>query len=321
MQVAILGLGKMGYAIFEKLLGNGHELVAWNRSPQILDLLRTEKATYIVNKKLTIAHSLAELKTVLRKPRVIWSMLPAGEATESVLAQLNDFVEQGDVIIDGGNSSYKDTEKRAEDYAQKGVKFLGVGVSGGVHGFANGFCMMVGGDKGAYEYCNSIFESLSKPAATHTYFGPGGAGHFVKMVHNGIEYGMMQSLAEGYGVLAKSPYKFDLQAVTKTYQAGSIVMSFLLNMIADALQKDPTLSKTQGVIGATGEGEWTIEAGKELAAPVEVIEKSLEFRQKSEYDKGVQDSFTAKIVQAMRHEFGGHGEPQQAASQTQPQQK
>ena len=186
---------------------------------------------------------------------------------------------------------------------------MGVGVSGGVHGLTNGFCQMVGGDKGAYDYCVSLFDSLSKPSATHTYFGTGGAGHFVKMVHNGIEYGMMQSLAEGFGVLAKSLYKLNLQTVAKNYQQGSIVMSFLLDMIADALQKDPTLAQTKGIIGSTGEGEWTIAAGKELGASVEVIEKSLEFRKKSEYDKSVQDSFTAKLVQAMRHEFGGHGEP------------
>lgn len=308
MQIAILGLGKMGNAIFEKLLNDGHELVVWNRSTQILDALRTEKANYIVSKKLTIVHSLPELKTVLRKPRVIWSMLPAGEPTETVLTQLNEFVEAGDVIIDGGNAKYQDTEKRTASFAAKGVKYLGVGVSGGVHGFDNGFCLMVGGDKGAYEYCTPVFTSLVAPSATHTYFGPGGAGHFVKMVHNGIEYGMMQALAEGFDILSKSPYKFNLQAVAKTYQSGSIVMSFLLNMIADALQKDPTLSNTSGIIGSTGEGEWTIAAGKELGAPVEVIEKSLEFRKKSEYDKGVQETFAAKVVQAMRHEFGGHGD-------------
>ena len=213
MQVAILGLGKMGNAIFEKLLASGHELVVWNRNPQVLDALRTEKATDIMSKKLTIVHALADLKTVLRKPRVMWSMVPAGEATETVLTQLQEFVEGGDVVIDGGNAYYQDTEKRAKAFAAKGVKFLGVGVSGGVHGLTNGFCQMVGGDKGAYDYCVSLFDSLSKPSATHTYFGTGGAGHFVKMVHNGIEYGMMHAIAEGAAVLKASSFQIAMPAV------------------------------------------------------------------------------------------------------------
>jgi 6-phosphogluconate dehydrogenase len=317
MQLAVLGLGKMGRSIAEKLMTEGHQVVVWNRSQDVLEQLRVEKAEFIINQKLTLAHSVVELRTALLKPRVIWTMLPAGEATESVLTEVMQFVEGGDIIIDGGNANYKDTERRAEQFKAKGVKYLGIGVSGGVHGSENGFSMMVGGDQDAYGYVTPILDSLAKPGGIHTYFGPGGAGHFVKMIHNGIEYGMMQAIAEGFGIMTKTKYNLDILAVANTYQSGSIVSSFLLDMVTDAVTKDATLSQTVGNIGISGEADWTVDQAKEENMPVDVIEKALDFRKRSQYDKGVQETYTAKLVQAMRHEFGGHSENKQEPPKTQ----
>ncbi|HZE87034.1 MAG TPA: decarboxylating 6-phosphogluconate dehydrogenase [Methylomirabilota bacterium] len=315
MQIALLGLGKMGRSIVEKLIGQGHKVVVWNRSPEVLGKLRIEKAELIVNQQLAIVHSIAELRTTLLKPRVIWSMLPAGEATEAVLQEVSTFAEGGDIVIDGGNANYKDTDRRAEMFKTRGIKFLGIGVSGGIHGLENGFSLMVGGDQDAYAYMQPLLESLSQPSGIFTYFGPGGSGHFVKMIHNGVEYGMMQAIAEGFGILSKTKYNFNLIDIANTWQEGSIVSSFLIDMVIDALSKDPTLAQTDGVIGQNGEGAWTVEQGKEEQMPVDVIEKALEFRNKSSYDKAIQDTFTAKLVQAMRHEFGGHEEGKSSTSQ------
>jgi len=315
MQIAILGLGKMGRLIAEKLLTDGHEVIVWNRSKEPLDAIRIEQAEFVVNQKLTIIHAIEELQNFLRKPRVIWSMLPSGEPTESILLQVNQFVEASDIIIDGGNSNFKDTQRRFDEYGQKGVKFLGIGVTGGVHALENGCCMMVGGNADSFQYIVPILDSLSKPNGAYTYFGTGGAGHFVKMVHNGIEYGMVQAIAEGMGVLSKSDYQLDLSECANTWQDGSIISSFLLDMTIDALTKDPTLTNSNGIIGSTGEGKWTVEQAKATNVPTPVIEQSVEFRNRSQYDKAIQDTFVAKIVQAMRFEWRGdeskNEEPQQ----------
>ncbi len=307
MQIAVLGLGKMGRSIADKLLKEGHEVVAWNRSRDVLEKFREENSGFIVTQKLTLSHSLEDLRDKLLKPRLIWSMLPAGEPTENIMLDLMDgIVEQGDIVIDGGNAYYKDTQKRSEEFEKKHIKYLGIGVSGGIHGLENGYPLMVGGNQSAYEYIKPLLDSLAKPNGAHTYFGPGGSGHFVKMVHNGVEYGMMQAIAEGYGVLARSEYKLNLVEVGNTWQKGSIVSSFLLQMAITAIIKDQMLSEYDGYIDAKGEGKWTVETAKELHVPTPVIEQALEFRNRSQYDKGIQESFVAKLVAAMRHEFGGH---------------
>src|SRR6266700_1163487 len=269
MQIALLGMGKMGRNIAEKLMLEGHQVVVWNRSREVLDKMRVEKASFIVQQKLRIVHLLDELRDTLDKPRIVWLMLPAGEATEDVLQQLGEsIVDNGDIVIDGGNSFYEDTQKRYESFEAKGIKYLGIGVSGGIQGLQNGYPLMVGGNQSAYDYVTVILDSLTKPNAGHTFFGEGGAGHFVKMVHNGVEYGMMQSIAEGFGVLAKSPYKLNLVDIGNNWQRGSIVASFLVYMAVSALIKDHNLDQFDGFIDAKGEGEWTVNTAKKLNVPV-----------------------------------------------------
>lgn len=314
MQIGVLGLGKMGKLIAEKLMTDNHEVVVWNRTKDVLDQYKLEKPEFIVNQKLAISHSIGELRDTLLKPRVFWLMLPAGEATENALKEVSEIVEAGDIVIDGGNANYKDTERRFSEFKAKNVRFLGIGVSGGVHARENGCCLMAGGDKDAYDYIKPLLDSLAKPNGTHMYFGNGGAGHFVKMVHNGVEYGMMQAFAEGFGVLAKSDYNLNFVNVGNTWQRGSIVASFLLQMAIDALSKDPTLTQFNGIVGENGEAKWTVETAKEKHLPVPVIEQSLEFRRKSQYDKAVQETFAAKLLSAIRKEFGGHQEQTQAQS-------
>ena len=307
MQIAILGLGKMGRNIAEKLLLEGHTVVVWNRSREVLDKMRIEKAQYIVAQKLHIVHQLDELRDVLNKPRIVWLMLPAGEATDEILTLLQQgVVEAGDIVVDGGNAFFEDTQKRYKTFEGKNIKFLGIGVSGGIYGFKNGYPMMVGGNQSAYDYLSVLLDSLAKPNGGHTYFGEGGSGHFVKMVHNGVEYGMMQAIAEGFAVLAKSDYKLNLVDVGNNWQRGSIVASFLVYEAVSALIKDPHLDQFDGYIDAKGEGEWTVQTAKKLNIPVPVITESLDFRKKSQYDKAVQETFVAKMVAALRHEFGGH---------------
>jgi 6-phosphogluconate dehydrogenase len=306
MQIGILGLGKMGSRLMEKFLREGHEVVAWNRSKNVLDQLKIDKGDYVVKQKLKIVYGIEGLRDALLKPRVFWLMLPAGEATENIINEIVDIAEPGDIIIDGGNAHFKDTQRHFDTLTTKGIKFLGIGVSGGVRGLEEGFCLMAGGDKDGYEYIRPALDSLVVPGGAHNYFGTGGAGHFVKMVHNGIEYGMMQALGEGFGVLEKSPYAFNLLDVGNIYQRGSIVRSFLLDMAVNAFTEDPGFVNTEGVISATGEAKWTIEEARVEHVPVDVIAKSLEFRERSQYDKAVQESFAAKLVAALRKQFGGH---------------
>ncbi len=290
----------------EKFLREGHEVVVWNRSREVLDQLKIEKGDYIVKRKLQISYSIQGLRDLLLKPRVFWLMVPAGEATEDVIDEVVNIAELGDIIIDGGNAHFKDTQRHFDTLTPKGIKFLGIGVSGGVRGLEEGFCIMAGGNKEGYEYICPALDSLVKPEGGHSYFGTGGAGHFIKMVHNGIEYGMMQAIGEGFGVLEKSPYSLNLQDVGNIYQRGSIVRSFLLDMAVNAFKEDPGFINIAGYISATGEAKWTIEQAKAEHVPVDVIAKSLEFRERSQYDKVVQDSFAAKLVAALRKQFGGH---------------
>lgn len=290
MKLGFIGLGKMGERMVKKLLDEGYNVVAWNRSDH----------------KLKNAETIEKLVKSLEAPRVIWSMVPAGEATEEVLQEVSKYVQKGDIVIDGGNSYFKDTQKRSEKFKAKNVKYLGIGVSGGVIAAKEGYPMMAGGDKSAYEYIVPILNSLAKPNGGHEYFGTGGAGHFVKMIHNGIEYGIMQSLGEGFEVLEKSPYELDLLKIAKLYQKGTLVSGFMLDRTVEALENDPKLSNIVGIIAESGEAKWTVDTAKEEKVPVEIIERSLEYRRRSQADKKIQESLTAKMVAALRNAFGGH---------------
>jgi len=292
MKVAVLGLGKMGSRISEKLHDNGHEVVAWNRTPKELPGIET----------LLSLSDLASLQT----PRVIWLMLPAGEPTQAVLDEVQKYLQAGDIVIDGGNAHFSDTEKRYKHFKGLRIEFLGIGVSGGIVASENGYPLMVGGSKDAYEYINPILDSLSKPNGGYQYFGEGGAGHFVKMVHNGIEYGIMQSLSEGFAVLEKSEYKFNLLEVAKLWQKGTLVSGFMLDRAVEGLDQNPNLENMAGPVAESGEARWTVEEAKKEGIETEIIERSLEYRVRTQKDEKIQNSFTAKMLNALRSAFGGH---------------
>lgn len=305
MQLGFIGLGKMGTRMVEKLVSDNHVVIGWNRSPEIVEQFQLLLSDKKLSDRFIAAKDIQSLLQGLTAPRIVWIMVPS-KATDEMLAELDAVLQEGDIVIDGGNSFYKDTQRRSEELSAKGIQFLGIGVSGGVIAPETGYPLMVGGSEEAYQTIQPLLDTLSKPHGGHAYFGKGGAGHFVKMVHNGIEYGMMQAIGEGFGVLDKSPYELDLVKVAENWQKGTIVSSFLIDRARDALVKDPRLSSIQGEIDATGEGEWTINQAKEEGVPVENIAQSLDFRRRSKTDSTVSSSFAARMVAALRFEFGGH---------------
>ena len=305
MQIGMIGLGKMGGNMALKLLEEGHTVVVWNRSQEAVNSLQLTINSE-QKKHISVAKTIKKLVQTLDKPRVVWLMLPAGEVTQALLDEAKQYVEAEDIIIDGSNAHWKETEERYQTFTEKNIKFLGIGVSGGIIGPKEGYSLMAGGDKSAYEYIVPVLDSLSRPNAAHTYFGTGGAGHFVKMIHNGIEYGYMQALGEGFDVLHNSPYALDLQKVAKLWQKSSLISGFMMDRTVEVLQKDPKLEQIVGVVNASGEAQWTIDTAKEEGVPVEIIERSLEYRKRSQTDSAVQNSFTAKLIAALRNAFGGH---------------
>jgi 6-phosphogluconate dehydrogenase len=310
MKIGILGLGKMGSRIATKLYDEGHDIFVWNRSKAPAEELQLK----IKNLKLeidegtfVIADSIEDLVGKLKSPRVLWLMLPAGEPTQSVIDELSKYLQEGDIVIDGGNAHFKDTERRYEKFKKLGIEFLGIGVSGGIIASRNGYPLMVGGSVSAYRYITTILDSLSKPNGGHEYFGEGGAGHFVKMVHNAIEYGYMQSIGEGFEVLEKSEYGFNLEKIASLYRKNTLISGFMMDRTAEVLQKDPKLGKLTGFIGrASGETAWAIDEAKKENVQMEIIEASLNYRLRSEIDPKIQKSFTARMVAALRNAFGGH---------------
>jgi 6-phosphogluconate dehydrogenase len=308
MKLGFIGLGKMGTRMAGKLFSEEHELTVWNRSLAPAEELLEEckKPGGGACGRIDIAKTLPDLVENLIKPRVIWMMLPAGGPTESVLETLSGLVGPNDILIDGGNSYYKDTENRFNALKEQKIRFLGIGVSGGIIAEKQGYPLMAGGDKSAYEYIKPILGSLAKPYGGYEYFGTGGAGHFVKMVHNGIEYGIMQSLGEGFEVLEKAPYKFDLLKIARLYQKGTLVSGFMLDRLVEVIEKNPALADIEGIIAESGEARWTVEQAQEEGVETDIIKRSLEYRRQSQTDKRVQNSFTAKLVAALRNAFGGH---------------
>lgn len=284
----------------KKLAFSGHSVHVWNRSPEPAQELQSYMSTVVV------AESIADLVKSLPVPKIIWLMLPAGDVTEDALVKVFAGCSQGDIVIDGGNAHYAVTQKRFVTAGDRGVRYLGIGVAGGVVAANSGYPLMVGGDRTAYDEIKPILDTLAHPSGGHAYFGSGGAGHFVKMVHNGIEYGLMQSLGEGYGILKNSPYNLDLPEVTRLWQKGTLVSGFMLDRTLEAITPDPGLTDVVGIIGELGEGKWTVVEAHKTGQPVDVISTALDFRLRSQTDVKLQETFAAKLVASLRAAFGGH---------------
>jgi 6-phosphogluconate dehydrogenase len=284
----------MGANMVRRLVQSGeHRAVAGNRSPGPVDELTSEGAEG--------AYSMEELVEKLTTPRVIWVMVPSGDVTEQTLLKFADMMDEGDILIDGGNSYFRDSVRRAEMLRERGLRFLDAGTSGGVWGLQVGYCLMVGGDSGAYEHVEPALKTLA-PENGYAYLGEAGAGHFTKMIHNGIEYGMMQAYAEGFEILEKSQYDFDLRAISSLWNQGSVVRSWLLELAESAFERDGHLDSIRGYAEDSGEGRWTILEAINEDVPAHVISASLFARFSSRQD----DSFAMKVIAALRGEFGGH---------------
>ncbi len=297
MELGMIGLGKMGANMARRLRQGGHRVVGYNRGDDITRTLAEEVG-------LTPAFSLDELVSQLTPPRVAWVMVPAGAPTESVINDLAALMTPGDIIIDGGNSNYKDTLRRANMLADQDIQFIDVGTSGGVWGLSQGYSMMVGGPETAVAHLKPALQTLAPGLEKGWgHVGPNGAGHFVKMVHNGIEYGMMQAYAEGFEIMkAKTDFNLDLHQIAEIWRFGSVVRSWLLDLTANALGEDADLSSIQGYVPDSGEGRWTVFESIDLDVPAPVIYTALMARFVSRQD----ESFAAKLLAAMRNQFGGH---------------
>jgi 6-phosphogluconate dehydrogenase len=319
----MIGLGRMGANLSRRLMRGGHACVVYDRDPAPAAALAKEGAV--------AAKDLADLVARLEKPRAAWIMLPAGAVTEGSVSALSDLMEPGDVVIDGGNSHYKDDIRRAETLKSRGLHYIDCGTSGGVWGLERGYCLMIGGEKNIVDRLDPIFATLApgeggvtpspgrnaktdRAARGYVHCGPNGAGHFVKMVHNGIEYGMMQAFAEGFDILRHAGddslpenrrFALNLADISEVWRRGSVIQSWLLDLTAAALNEDPALSAYSGYVEDSGEGRWTIEAAIEEATPADVLAASLFSRFRSRE----RDRFADKLLSAMRHGFGGHVEP------------
>jgi 6-phosphogluconate dehydrogenase len=295
MQLAMIGLGRMGGNMVERLMRNGHQLVVYDRSAEAVAKYQQLGATPAADLKGVIA--------ALQTPRIVWIMVPAGAPVDETIATLTPMLSPGDIIIDGGNSNFHDTIRRGEQLAQKQIAFIDCGTSGGVWGLENGYCLMVGGADKAVKHCEPIFTALA-PANGYAHVGPTGAGHYVKMVHNGIEYGLLQAYAEGYEILHASKQfpKLDLTQIANVWQYGSVVRSWLNELAAAAFARDTSLADIKGWVADSGEGRWTVQEAIDLDVPAPVITLSLQARFRSRQT----DSFGAKVIAALRNEFGGH---------------
>lgn len=291
----MIGLGRMGMNMAKRLLRGGHSVIAYNRTPK--------KTDQLVEGGAIGAYSLGEVIDNLAPPRIIWIMLPAGPTVDEHMVRLKEILSPGDMVIDGGNTYYKDDIRRAALLAEKQIKFMDAGVSGGIWGLKKGYCLMIGGKKETFKYLEPIFETLA-PVEGYLHCGAVGAGHFVKMVHNGIEYGMMQAYGEGFDILEASPYSesLDYGAISHLWNQGSVVRSWLLELMEIAFNKDADLSDIRGYVDDSGEGRWTVQQAIETGVSAPVIALSLMRR----FDSQVEDSFSDRVVAALRREFGGH---------------
>jgi 6-phosphogluconate dehydrogenase len=294
MNVAMVGLGRMGGNMARRLLRGGHRVVVWNRT--------YEKARELELEGAEAVHELTDVARALPTPRVVWLMLPHGDTTQEAIDALLPHLAEGDILIDGGNSPFQDDVRRGAALAEHGIRYLDAGTSGGVWGLQVGYCLMVGGERSAFEHIEPLLATLAPPGHGYDYMGGHGSGHFVKMVHNGIEYGMMQAYAEGFELLESTDWDLDLAAIADLWNQGSVVRSWLLELAADAFKKDPGLEHISGYVEDTGEGRWTVEQAIQRSVPLPVITMSLFTRFRSRQD----DTFSGKVLAALRNEFGGH---------------
>jgi 6-phosphogluconate dehydrogenase len=293
MELGMIGLGRMGANMAERLVRGGHRVISYDRSAEAIQR--------VVDKGGIGARSLADFVKQLASPRAIWLMVPSGDPVDQTIEQLLPSLTNGDILIDGGNSNYKDSIRRADKLKAQGMHFVDAGTSGGIWGLENGYCMMIGGDKNIVERLAPIFTTLA-PEGGYLHVGPSGAGHFVKMIHNGIEYGMLQAYGEGFELLKASQFDLDLAKISRLWNQGSVVRSWLLELAENAFTKDPRLSSIKGYVEDSGEGRWTVEEAIDKNVPAPVLMLSLFARFASRQE----DSFSAKFVAALRNEFGGH---------------
>ena len=293
MELGMIGLGRMGANMTERLVLGGHRIISYDRSPEAIQR--------VVDKGAVGSRSLADFVQQLSQPRAAWLMVPSGDPVDQTIEQLLPQLAKGDVIIDGGNSYYKDSIRRAEKLKQQGIYFVDAGTSGGIWGLKVGYCMMLGGEKEIVERLDPIFKTLA-PKDGYLHVGPSGAGHFVKMIHNGIEYGMLQANGEGFELLKASGFDLDLGKIAHLWNQGSVVRSWLLELAESAFNKDPELASIKGYVEDSGEGRWTVLEAVERDVPASVLTLSLFARFASRQE----DSFSAKVIAALRNEFGGH---------------
>ena len=294
MELVLAGLGRMGANMARRLHGAGHHVVAWNRSE--------EKVRQVMAEGLDGAFTPREAIAKLPSPRIVWLMVPAGDATEETMEEFAALLEPGDTIVDGGNANFKDSKRRHALLAERGIRFVDAGISGGVWGLQNGYGTMVGGDREAVAPLEPIFESLA-PAGGYIHAGPSGAGHYTKMVHNGIEYGLMQAYAEGFEILHASEYPLDLATVARAWQHGTVIRSWLLELAGNAFEeRGEDLEGVRGWVADSGEGRWTVQEAMDLDVPAPVITLSLLTRFRSRQE----ESYTAQVLAALREQFGGH---------------
>ena len=295
MQLGFVGLGRMGFNMVSRLARDGHEVTATTRDQAKVAAIAREP-------NVTGAPSIEEMVKQLEPPRAVWVMVTAGEATDTMIKRVAALLGPGDCIVDSGNSYYRDSIRHAQELAAKGLDFMDQGTSGGIWGLQNGYCLMIGGERRTFERLEPVFKSLAPPDQGYLRCGPAGAGHFVKMVHNGIEYGMMQAIGEGFELLEKSRYDFDLRQIAILWDKASVVRSWLIELAALAFEKDPKLERIRGYVEDSGEGRWAVQEAIDLDVPAPIITLSLFERFHSRED----ESFSAKVLAALRSEFGGH---------------
>ena len=295
MKLAMIGLGKMGMNMAKRLMQGNHEIVAYDLNEEAVQQISKEGASGAV--------SLKEAVDQLPEPRIVWVMLPAGKPVEETISRLSELLQPEDIIVDGGNSFYKDDRRHYDTLQTNGIRYMDVGVSGGIWGLEVGYCMMIGGDKAVFGFLEPIFKTLA-PEDGYLYCGKSGAGHFVKMVHNGIEYGLMQAYGEGFEILDASEFgeSFDYTKIAHLWNQGSVIRSWLLELAEDAFKKNAELTDITGYVEDSGEGRWTVQQAVETGVPAEVITLSLMRRFRSRQ----QDPFTDRVLAALRREFGGH---------------